>query len=211
MGRRAALDEAERLLELVGISEARRRLSAYPHQLSGGMRQRVMIAMALACDPSVLIADEPTTALDVTVQAQILELLQELRARMGTAIVFITHNLGVVAEIADRVMVMYAGRIVEQGAVVTVLKHPMMPYTQATSALGAASRDPRQKWRGARGDTGQRSGSLPPAVGLLLPPALRPCRAKSVRRRGSARSRRCPPTISSAAIAGAPLQGGSVR
>jgi oligopeptide transport system ATP-binding protein len=128
--RREALAEAERLLELVGISEARRRLSAYPHQLSGGMRQRIMIAMALACDPSVLIADEPTTALDVTVQAQILELLKELQARTGTAIVFITHNLGVVAEIADRVMVMYAGRIVEQGAVVPVLTHPMMPYTQ---------------------------------------------------------------------------------
>ena len=130
MGRRSALEETERLLELVGISEARRRLSVYPHHLSGGMRQRVMIAMALACDPSVLIADEPTTALDVTVQAQILELLQELRARMGTAIVFITHNLGVVAEIAHRVMVMYAGRIVEQGSVMTVLKHPMMPYTR---------------------------------------------------------------------------------
>jgi oligopeptide transport system ATP-binding protein len=130
IGRREALGEAERLLELVGIPEARRRLSAYPHLLSGGMRQRIMIAMALACDPSVLIADEPTTALDVTVQAQILELLQELRARMGTSILFITHNLGVVAEIADRVMVMYAGRIVEQGAVVPVLKHPVMPYTQ---------------------------------------------------------------------------------
>jgi len=130
MGRREALGEAERLFELVGIPEARRRLSAYPHQLSGGMRQRVMIAMALACGPSMLIADEPTTALDVTVQAQILELLLGLRARMGTSILFITHNLGVVAEIADRVMVMYAGRIVEKGAVVPVLKHPVMPYTR---------------------------------------------------------------------------------
>jgi len=128
--RREALEEAGRLIELVGIPEARRRLCAYPHQLSGGMRQRIMIAMALACDPSLLIADEPTTALDVTVQAQILELLQELRARTGTSILFITHNLGVVAEIADRVMVMYAGRIVEQGAVIPVLKHPVMPYTK---------------------------------------------------------------------------------
>jgi len=128
--RRQALAEAERLLELVGISEPRRRLFAYPHHLSGGMRQRVMIAMALACDPSVLIADEPTTALDVTVQAQILELLKELQARTGTAILFITHNLGVVAEVADRVMVMYAGRIVEQGGAVPVLKRPLMPYTQ---------------------------------------------------------------------------------
>ncbi|SDR63751.1 oligopeptide transport system ATP-binding protein [Rhizobiales bacterium GAS113] len=129
-GRRQALEEAERLLELVGIAEPRRRLSAYPHHLSGGMRQRVMIAMALACDPSVLIADEPTTALDVTVQAQILELLKDLQARTGTAILFITHNLGVVAEIADRVMVMYAGRIVEQGGTVPVLKQPLMPYTK---------------------------------------------------------------------------------
>jgi oligopeptide transport system ATP-binding protein len=128
--RREALGEAERLLELVGIPEPRRRLSAYPHHLSGGMRQRVMIAMALACGPSVLIADEPTTALDVTVQAQILELLKELQSRTGTAILFITHNLGVVAEIADRVMVMYAGRIVEQGGTVPVLKQPLMPYTQ---------------------------------------------------------------------------------
>ncbi|MBV9567157.1 MAG: ABC transporter ATP-binding protein [Hyphomicrobiales bacterium] len=128
--RRRALEEAERLIELVGIPEPRRRLCAYPHHLSGGMRQRVMIAMALACDPSVLIADEPTTALDVTVQAQILELLKELQARTGTAILFITHNLGVVAEIADRVMVMYAGRIVEQGGVVPVLKRPLMPYTR---------------------------------------------------------------------------------
>jgi oligopeptide transport system ATP-binding protein len=94
------------------------------------MRQRIMIAMALACGPSMLIADEPTTALDVTVQAQILELLLGLRERMGTSILFITHNLGVVAEIADRVMVMYAGRIVEKGAVVEVLKHPVMPYTR---------------------------------------------------------------------------------
>jgi oligopeptide transport system ATP-binding protein len=127
--RRAALDRAEELLTLVGIPEPRRRLKTYPHHLSGGMRQRVMIAMALACDPSVLIADEPTTALDVTVQAQILELLKELQEKTGMAVVFITHNLGVVAEIADRVMVMYAGRIVERGDVVPLLKNPLMPYT----------------------------------------------------------------------------------
>ncbi len=130
IGRRAALARAEELLDRVGIPEARRCLSSYPHHLSGGMRQRVMIAIALACDPRILIADEPTTALDVTVQAQILELLKELQAATGMAIIFITHNLGVVAEIADEVMVMYAGRIVEQGGVVPVMKQPRMPYTQ---------------------------------------------------------------------------------
>jgi oligopeptide transport system ATP-binding protein len=128
--RAAALSEAERLLELVGIAEPRQRLAAYPHQLSGGMRQRVMIAIALACDPDILIADEPTTALDVTVQAQILELLKSLQARTGMAMLFITHNLGVVAEIADRVMVMYAGRVVEQAPVRGLFGRPLMPYTR---------------------------------------------------------------------------------
>ncbi|MFO1039347.1 MAG: ABC transporter ATP-binding protein [Geminicoccaceae bacterium] len=134
LDRRAALRRATELLELVGIPEPARRLNAYPHHLSGGMRQRVMIAMALACDPQILIADEPTTALDVTVQAQILDLLHDLQRRTGMAIVFITHNLGVVAEIADRVMVMYAGRIVEEGGVVPVLTRPRMPYTQGLLA-----------------------------------------------------------------------------
>jgi len=128
--RGAALADAERLLELVGIPEPRRRLGSYPHQLSGGMRQRAMIAVALACDPDVLIADEPTTALDVTVQAQILELLAELQARTGMAIIFITHNLGVVAEIADQVVVMYAGRAVEQAALPALFGKPLMPYTR---------------------------------------------------------------------------------
>jgi oligopeptide transport system ATP-binding protein len=127
--RAAALREAERLLDLVGIPDARRRLSSYPHQLSGGMRQRAMIAIALACEPAVLIADEPTTALDVTVQAQILELLRELQARTGMALLFITHNLGVVAEMADRVIVMYAGRVVEQAPLQTLFRRPLMPYT----------------------------------------------------------------------------------
>jgi oligopeptide transport system ATP-binding protein len=128
--RAAALTQAERLLDLVGIAEPRRRLENYPHQLSGGMRQRVMIAIALACDPDILIADEPTTALDVTVQAQILELLKALQARTGMAMLFITHNLGVVAEIADRVMVMYAGRVVEQAPVRGLFGSPLMPYTR---------------------------------------------------------------------------------
>jgi oligopeptide transport system ATP-binding protein len=129
-GRGEALDRATSLLELVGIPDARRRRDAYPHHLSGGMRQRVMIAMALSCDPKVLIADEPTTALDVTIQAQVLELLKDLQRRTGMAMVFITHNLGVVAEVADRVMVMYAGRIVERGDVGPLFARPLMPYTQ---------------------------------------------------------------------------------
>jgi oligopeptide transport system ATP-binding protein len=130
LGRAAALAEAERLLDLVGIPEPRKRLASYPHQLSGGMRQRVMIAIALACDPDVLIADEPTTALDVTVQAQILELLRSLQVRTGMAMLFITHNLGVVAEIADRVMVMYAGRVVEEAPLRRLFRTPLMPYTR---------------------------------------------------------------------------------
>ncbi len=128
--RAAAWKEATRLLERVGIPEPDKRLASYPHQLSGGMRQRVMIAIALACDPDVLIADEPTTALDVTVQAQILELLKDLQARTGMAMLFITHNLGVVAEVADRVMVMYAGRVVEQASARTLFYAPRMPYTR---------------------------------------------------------------------------------
>jgi peptide/nickel transport system ATP-binding protein len=126
------------LLELVRIPAASRRLSEYPHQLSGGMRQRVMIAMALACDPKVLIADEPTTALDVTIQAGILDLMRDVRERLGTAIVLITHNLGVVADIADRVIVMYAGRKAEEAPVRELFAHPQHPYT--IGLLGAIPR-----------------------------------------------------------------------
>ena len=122
---------AVELLELVGISEARSRLKAYPHQFSGGMRQRVMIAIALACDPDVLIADEPTTALDVTIQAQILELVKDLRQKLGMSIIWITHDLGVIAGIADRVMVMYGGQVVEQGPVIELFANPQHPYTRA--------------------------------------------------------------------------------
>ncbi len=130
IARAAALDRAAELLDLVGIPDARKRLAAYPHHLSGGMRQRAMIAMALSCEPDILIADEPTTALDVTVQAQILELLKRLQERTRMAVIFITHNLGVVAEIADRVMVMYSGRIVEQAEAVPLFTRPLMPYTR---------------------------------------------------------------------------------
>jgi oligopeptide transport system ATP-binding protein len=122
---------AAELLELVGIPDARKRLKSYPHQFSGGMRQRVMIAIALACDPDVLIADEPTTALDVTIQAQIIELVKDLRTKLGMGIVWITHDLGVIAGIADRVMVMYAGQVVEQAPVADLFANPQHPYTRA--------------------------------------------------------------------------------
>ncbi len=130
MNKKQARDRAVELLELVGIPDAARRLSDYPHQFSGGMRQRVMIAIALACDPKVLIADEPTTALDVTIQAQILELVKELRQKLGMAIVWITHDLGVIAGIADRVMVMYGGQVVEEAPVRELFANPRHPYTR---------------------------------------------------------------------------------
>jgi oligopeptide/dipeptide ABC transporter ATP-binding protein len=130
MKRRAARDRALELLRMVGIPDPKRRLASYPHEMSGGMAQRVMIAMALACEPAVLIADEPTTALDVTIQAQILDLMRTLQRETGTAIVLITHDLGVVAEMCNRVAVMYAGEIVEQTDVRTLFRAPKHPYTQ---------------------------------------------------------------------------------
>jgi oligopeptide/dipeptide ABC transporter ATP-binding protein len=132
--RRQALEKAEHLLGLVGIPDPARRLSDYPHQLSGGMCQRVMIAMALACEPRLLIADEPTTALDVTIQAQILDLVRRLRRELGMAILFITHDLGVVAELADRVAVMYAGKVVEEAPVADLFAGPRHPYTRGLLA-----------------------------------------------------------------------------
>ncbi len=130
LSRRDAWDKAVEMLRRVYIPEPERRAHAYPHQMSGGMRQRVMIAMALSCNPSVLIADEPTTALDVTIQAQILDLMRELRATFGTAMILITHDMGVVAENADRVVVMYAGRKVEEAAVDDLFDEPGHPYTK---------------------------------------------------------------------------------
>jgi oligopeptide/dipeptide ABC transporter ATP-binding protein len=134
MDRKAAMERARELFEEVKIPSAAQRLTEYPHQFSGGMRQRVMIAIALACNPAVLLADEPTTALDVTIQAQVLGLLADLRRIHGTAVLFITHNLGVVAQIADRVAVMYAGEIVEQGPVEAIFANPQHPYTRALFA-----------------------------------------------------------------------------
>ena len=127
--RKQAMKLATEMLDLVGIPEPGKRVHNYPHQMSGGMRQRVMIAMALSCGPKLLIADEPTTALDVTIQAQILDLMRQLQREIGMSILFITHDLGVVAEIADRVVVMYAGRAVEEGSVEDIFAKPQMPYT----------------------------------------------------------------------------------
>jgi peptide/nickel transport system ATP-binding protein len=130
LGRRAALNKAVEMLRLVHIPNPERRVRDYPHQFSGGMRQRVMIAMALSCNPQLLIADEPTTALDVTIQAQILELLAELKGRFGMAVMLITHAMGVVAETAQRVAVMYAGKVVEEAPVGELFSRPRHPYTQ---------------------------------------------------------------------------------
>jgi oligopeptide transport system ATP-binding protein len=131
ISRRAALDRALEMLRAVGINDAAKRLHAHPHEFSGGMRQRVMIAMALIARPEILVADEPTTALDVTVQAQILELIKKLQGELGMAVIFISHDLGVVSGLCDRVMVMYAGRIVETAGVRDLFKYPKHPYTRA--------------------------------------------------------------------------------
>jgi len=160
---RAAGARVTVLLDQVGIPEPAERARAYPHQLSGGMRQRAMIAMALACRPRVLIADEPTTALDVTIQAQILELIRRLQSETGMSVIFITHNLGVVAEIADRVLVMYAGQVVEEAPVTTLLRRPLMPYSAGLIASVPRLEDVRS--RGAR---------LPAIPGNVPAPRQRP-------------------------------------
>jgi oligopeptide/dipeptide ABC transporter ATP-binding protein len=134
LSRRDAMDKAVEMLRLVHIPEARRRVTEYPHQMSGGMRQRVMIAMALSCNPKVLLADEPSTALDVTIQAQILDLMLELQSKLGTAIVLITHDLGVIAEMAERVVVMYAGKKVEEAPAGDLYDTPCHPYTRGLLA-----------------------------------------------------------------------------
>jgi peptide/nickel transport system ATP-binding protein len=148
MTRRESKARAVELLELVRMPAPNARLREYPHQLSGGMRQRVMIAMAVACSPKVLIADEPTTALDVTIQAQILDILRDLRQEVGTSILLITHDLGVVADIADRVQIMYAGHQIESGPVDDLFAHPQHPYT--VGLLGAVPRPDRLSHNGSR-------------------------------------------------------------
>jgi peptide/nickel transport system ATP-binding protein len=156
----AAMDRAVELLERVGIPRARERVRSYPHEFSGGMRQRVMIAMALSCSPSLLIADEPTTALDVTIQAQILRELHDLRAETGAGVILVTHDLGVVADIADRVIVMYAGRVVEQGTLDELFYDPQHPYTWGL--LGSITRVDR--------DRSQRLPAIPGTPPSLLAP-----------------------------------------
>jgi peptide/nickel transport system ATP-binding protein len=161
MNARQARERTIQMLRQVGIPAPERRVDDYPHQLSGGMRQRVMIAMALACRPDILIADEPTTALDVTVQAQIFDLLRELQREKGTAIMLITHDMGAVAEMADRVMVMYAGRVIEQGTTAQVLSEPSHPYTRGLidclPELGSSA-----AWDGdAREDLAEIAGVVP--------------------------------------------------
>ena len=152
LGGRDAWAKAVEMLRLVGIPSAERRVHDYPHQMSGGMRQRVMIGMALSCNPKLLVADEPTTALDVTVQAQILELMKELRERLGMSILLITHDLGVIADMVDEVAVMYAGRIVERGPVADVFANPQHPYTEALlnsiPVLGMTYAEPLKAIRG---------------------------------------------------------------
>ena len=159
----AARKRALEMLELVQISEPQQRLNQYPHELSGGMCQRVMIAMALACAPSVLIADEPTTALDVTIQAQILDLMRDLKKRLGTAIILITHDLGVVAQMADRVLVIYAGRQVEEAPVRELLQSPRHPYT-----LGLLNAMPRL----GETETGKKLSEIPGSVPSMLEPIV---------------------------------------
>ena len=188
----AARARAVELLELVGIPDPKRRVDQYPHEFSGGMRQRAMIAMALANEPKLLIADEPTTALDVTVQAQILALLDDLQKRLGMAIVIITHDLGVVAEIADEIAVMYAGRIVEHGTDEEIFAAPQHPYTWGL--LRSIPRLDTPARRGAGADLRPPAEPDQPPVRLLLPPPL-PLRpggpqARSTPARSRSRARR---------------------
>ena len=167
----AARTRSAELLTMVGLSDARDRLSSYPHEFSGGMRQRVMIAMALANEPRLLIADEPTTALDVTVQAQILELIAELQAETGTAMIIITHDLGVVAEVADEIAVMYAGRIVEQASAAELFANPQHPYTRGL--LASIPRLDRDRSSGLDPIAGRPPSLIAPPSGCAFHPRCR--------------------------------------
>ena len=181
LSRDAAEGRAVEMLRLVRMPEAERRVRQYPHELSGGMRQRVMIAMALACEPRLLLADEPTTALDVTIQAQILDLMRELKARTGAAIMLITHDLGVVAEMAQRVIVMYAGRKVEEAPVVDLFTKPRHPYTRglidSIPKLGAAGANAT-----ANGRLAEIAGTVPALSQIIVGCAFAPRCAYAVER-----------------------------
>jgi oligopeptide/dipeptide ABC transporter ATP-binding protein len=167
---REARNKAVDMLRLVGIASPETRVHAYPHQLSGGMRQRVMIAMALACKPELLIADEPTTALDVTIQAQILDLLRRLQDKLHMSVIMITHDLGVVAEFAQRMVVMYAGRIVEQGPVGELFARPRHPYTEGLlRSIPMAGQS-----RARKGENKQRAARLPTIAGMVPDPLRLP-------------------------------------
>jgi len=179
LDKNAAREKAIEMLRLVGIPSPEKRIDDYPHQMSGGMRQRVMIAMALSCNPKLLIADEPTTALDVTIQAQILDLMRELREETGTAIMMITHDLGVIAELVEKVVVMYTGKIVESADTLTIFQEPMHPYT-----IGLLGSIPRLDGDGSRlqaiPGTVPIPGSFPEGCGFhpRCPFATDLCRAK---------------------------------
>jgi oligopeptide/dipeptide ABC transporter ATP-binding protein len=186
--RRAARARAEELLDAVRIPDPARRLRDYPHQLSGGLRQRALIAMALACEPGLVIADEPTTALDVTIQAQILDLLRDLKARLNLSLLLITHDLGVIAETADRVAVMYAGRIVEEGPVREIFRDPRHPYTRGLLA-SIPGEDPGSRLRAIQGAVPP-LGALPPGCAFAprCPDRFAPCDT-------------CPPASTAVAVA----------
>ena len=182
LNKKDALDKAVEMLKLVKIPVPEKRLKDYPHQFSGGMRQRVMIAMALSCDPAVLIADEPTTALDVTIQAQIIELMNEMQARLGSAIILITHDLGVVAETCENVLVMYGGNMVEYGTAEEIFEQPKMPYT-----MGLLESLPRLDQAGSRLDADRRPAAEPAAhAARLRVRAALPLPHADLRRAGAA-------------------------
>jgi len=173
--RSEARERSIEMLRLVGIPDPERRVDSYAHELSGGMRQRVMIAMALACEPRLLIADEPTTALDVTIQAQVLDLLKKLRKMLGMSVMLITHDLAVVAEFADRVVVMYAGRVVEQGPVDQVFKHPRQPVHTRLASIASAVRQLGRSVQASvslADDRGARARPAELAAGLSLPGSM---------------------------------------
>src|SRR5207302_2027587 len=201
LSRRAARSRAIEMLKLVGIPDPAQRVDDYPHQMSGGMRQRVMIAMALVCHPKVLIADEPTTALDVTIQAQILELLERLQAELGMAVLLITHDLGVVAGSADRVVVMYAGQVVEQAPTPELFARPLHPYTEGLLASVPRLDAPPARARGplpgipgqvpaARDWAGRRRARRGGGAGQALPRRAWILRAGTPAHRGPGRGRR---------------------